>query len=167
MRSIVLRSGEVVLARDRPRLAPAHDVTLELIQEGLRGVIRMPTGTAHRLSSRAFGIPVMGKTGTTNDFRDAIFVGSTFGQDGITVAVRIGFDDNRELGDKETGGRAALPIFREIMLRVYKQQLAGPVPEFPAEIERRIDKYLARPAPAVVSVAAPATTASATKSDDD
>ena len=64
------------------------------------------------------------------------------GPQGITVAVRIGFDDNRELGDKETGGRAALPIFREIMLRVYAQQLAGPVPEFPIEIERRIDQFL-------------------------
>jgi penicillin-binding protein 1A len=88
----------------------------------------------------------MGKTGTTSDFRDALFIGSTYGPQGITVAVRIGFDDNRELGDKETGGRAALPIFREIMLRVYQHQLAGPVPEFPYAIERRIDQYLARQA---------------------
>jgi len=35
----------------------------------------------------------MGKTGTTSDFRDALFVGSTYGRTGITVAVRIGFDD--------------------------------------------------------------------------
>jgi hypothetical protein len=38
-----------------------------------------------------------------------------------------------------------LPIFREIMLRVYKEQLVGPVPEFPREIEERITQYLARP----------------------
>ena len=67
----------------------------------------------------------MGKTGTTSDFRDALFVGSTYGPQGITVAVRIGFDDNRALGAKETGGRAALPIFREIMLRVYKDEAGG------------------------------------------
>jgi penicillin-binding protein 1A len=115
---------------------------LDLIQEGLRGVVRLPEGTAHALNGRDFPIPVMGKTGTTSEFRDALFVGSTYGPTGITVAVRIGFDDNRELGDKETGGRTALPIFREIMLRVYQQQLAGPVPEFPVEIERRIDQYL-------------------------
>jgi membrane carboxypeptidase/penicillin-binding protein len=48
----------------------------------------------------------MGKTGTTSDFRDALFVGSTYGPGGITVAVRIGFDDNRALGKKETGGPA-------------------------------------------------------------
>jgi membrane peptidoglycan carboxypeptidase len=119
---------------------------LSLIQEGLRGVIRLPEGTAHALDSRDFPIPVMGKTGTTSEFRDALFVGSTYGPQGITVAVRVGFDDNRALGEKETGGRTALPIFREIMLRVYERQLVGPVPEFPREIEHRIDQYLARQA---------------------
>jgi len=117
---------------------------VRLMQEGLRGVIRLPSGTAHALDGRDFRIPVMGKTGTTSDFRDALFVGSTYGRTGITVAVRIGFDDNRVLGDQETGGRAALPIFREIMLRVYRDELVGPVPEFPAAIEERIDQYLAR-----------------------
>jgi penicillin-binding protein 1A len=119
---------------------------LSLIQEGLRGVIRLPSGTAHALDDRDFPVPVMGKTGTTSDFRDALFVGSTYGPQGITVAVRVGFDDNRGLGDKETGGRTALPIFREIMLRVYERQLVGPVPQFPREIERGIDRYLARQA---------------------
>ena len=73
----------------------------------------------------------MGKTGTTNDFRDALFVGSTYGPDGITVAVRIGFDDNRSLGSQETGAKAALPIFREIMLKTYQQQLVGAVTILP------------------------------------
>ena len=120
--------------------------SLALIQEGLRGVIRLPSGTAHALGGTAFPIPVMGKTGTTSEFRDALFVGSTYGPQGITVAVRIGFDDNRTLGNKETGGRTALPIFREIMARVYKEALAGPVPQFPREMEDRIDAYLAIPA---------------------
>ena len=118
---------------------------LNLIQEGLRGVVRIPGGTAHALDGRDFPIPVMGKTGTTSDFRDALFVGSTYGPHGITVAVRIGFDDNRTLGDKETGGRTALPIFREIMLLTYQQELVGSAPSFPREIEDRIDQYLRRP----------------------
>jgi len=113
------------------------------IQEGLRGVVRLPSGTAHTLDGRDFPIPVMGKTGTTSDFRDALFVGSTYGPQGITVAVRIGFDDDSPLGARETGGRAALPIFREIMLRIYKDKLVGPVPQFPREIEDGIDEYLA------------------------
>jgi len=126
---------------------------LQLIQEGLRGVVRLPEGTAHVLDGRDFPIPVMGKTGTTSDFRDALFVGSTYGPRGITVAVRIGFDDNRALGEKETGGRTALPIFREIMLRVYAHQLVGPVPEFPRAIEDGIDQYLARRDQGPISVA--------------
>jgi penicillin-binding protein 1A len=123
-------------------LSSGEDSGMSLIQEGLRGVVRIPSGTAHALDSHAFPIPVMGKTGTTNDYRDAIFVGSTFGPTGITVAVRIGFDDNRSLGARETGAMAALPVFREIMLKVYQEKLVGPVPQFPAEIEGNIDAYL-------------------------
>jgi penicillin-binding protein 1A len=125
---------------------PAREIRsadLRQIQEGLRGVVRLPDGTAHSLDGGDFPIPVMGKTGTTSDYRDALFVGSTYGPQGITVAVRLGFDDNRELGQKETGSRAALPIFREIMLRVYKAKLVGPAPKFPREIEEGIDNYLA------------------------
>jgi len=121
--------------------------SLALIQEGLRGVVRLPGGTANALSGSAFPIPVMGKTGTTSEFRDALFVGSTYGPQGITVAVRIGFDDNRTLGPKETGARTALPIFREIMTRVYRDALVGTLPQFPREMEDRIDAYLHRPAP--------------------
>jgi len=128
---------------------------LSLIQEGLRGVVRLPEGTAHSLDSRDFPIPVMGKTGTTSDFRDALFVGSTYGRQGITVAVRIGFDDNRTLGEMETGGRTALPIFREIMLHVYERQLVGPVPQFPRELEDRLDEYLARRAALKISPLGP------------
>jgi len=120
--------------------------SLTLIQEGLRGVIRLSGGTAHALSGSRFPIPVMGKTGTTSDFRDALFVGSTYGPQGITVAVRVGFDDNRTLGPRETGGRTALPIFQEIMARVYKDGLVGTVPQFPQAMEDRIDAYLSAPA---------------------
>ena len=119
---------------------------LTTIQEGLRGVVRLPGGTAHSLNNRNFPIPVMGKTGTTSNFRDALFVGSTYGPQGITVAVRIGFDDARSLGARETGARSALPIFREIMLRIYQDQLAGEAPRFPTEIEAGIDTYLAQQA---------------------
>ena len=139
-------SGEVLYEAARTALE-FNSIHLNLIQEGLRGVVRIPKGTAHSLYGRDFPIPVMGKTGTTSDFRDALFVGSTYGPQGVTVAVRIGFDDNRPLGDKETGGRAALPIFREIMLRTYQEELVGSVPSFPREIEDRIDQYLRRQPP--------------------
>ena len=118
--------------------------------------MRIPAGTAHALDSRAFPIAVMGKTGTTNEFKDALFVGSTYGVDGITVAVRIGFDDNRSLGPKETGGRVALPVFQELMLNVYRDKIVGPVPPFPDSMEQRITEYLQRDAaPRVVNVGRP------------
>jgi penicillin-binding protein 1A len=125
------------------RSAGFTSAQLRLIQEGLRGVVRLPGGTAHALAGRDFPIPVMGKTGTTSEYRDALFAGSTYGPSGITVAVRIGYDDDRELGAQETGARTALPVFREIVLRVYEQGLVGAVPSFPPEIEQGIDEYLA------------------------
>ncbi|MDI6743218.1 MAG: transglycosylase domain-containing protein [Smithella sp.] len=143
IRRIVLASGEE-LAEKEPSGVPVNidDEVLFLIQEGLRGVVRIPGGTAHSLDANWFPIPVMGKTGTTNEFRDALFVGSTYGPEGITVAVRIGFDDNRSLGRKETGNRVALPVFKEIMLRVYREKILGPAPVFPDRMEKNINNYL-------------------------
>ncbi len=136
------RGGVVYSYQGTCCVTNGNDFGLSMIQEGLRGVVRIPSGTAHALDSHAFPIPVMGKTGTTNNYRDALFVGSTFGPNGITVAVRIGFDDNRSLGVKETGALAALPVFREIILKVYQERLIGPAPRFPVEMEENIDAYL-------------------------
>jgi penicillin-binding protein 1A len=149
---IVRDSGEIVGGSERRSLPIAMDGdALSLIQEGLRGVVRIPAGTAHALDSERFPIAVMGKTGTTNDFKDALFMGSTYGVDGITVAVRMGFDDNRSLGAGETGGRVALPVFQELMLAVYGDGLVGPVPAFPDLMEQRITRYLQRDAPALAA----------------
>ena len=143
IRRIVRDSGEVAVDNEHGgSQASIDDSALSFIQEGLRGVVRLPTGTAHALASRDFPVAVMGKTGTTSDFRDALFVGSTYGPGGVTVAVRIGFDDNRSLGSRETGGKVALPVFKEIMLRVYRGNLVGPAPEFPARMEESITAYL-------------------------
>jgi penicillin-binding protein 1A len=153
----VEQAGSVIAGPRHTGSALAVPVeALALIQEGLRGVVRIPTGTAHALDARAFPIAVMGKTGTTNEFRDALFVGSTYGPDGITVAVRVGFDDNRTLGAKETGGRVALPVFRELMLQVYRDQIVGTAPVFPELMEARINQYLrGDPAAPVASLAIP------------
>jgi penicillin-binding protein 1A len=151
IRQIVRDSGDVVGDNEHhSKPVSMADGALLLIQEGLRGVVRIPTGTAHALDSRGFPIAVMGKTGTTSEFRDALFVGSTYGVDGITIGVRIGFDDNRSLGVKETGGRVALPVFQEVMLRVYHDKTAGPLPSFPRQMEQRITRYLQGDAPALV-----------------
>jgi len=56
--------------------------------------------------------PLAGKTGTTNDFTDAWFVGFS---PSLTCGVWIGYDEKKALGDKETGSRAALPIWMQFM----------------------------------------------------
>jgi penicillin-binding protein 1A len=143
VRKISLDSGDIIVESDHVSSPVDVDsAALSLIQEGLRGVVRMPGGTAHSLDNSAFPLAVMGKTGTTNEFRDALFIGSTYGTEGITIAVRIGFDDNRSLGVKETGGRVALPVFKEIMINAYGENLAGPAPRFPVEMEQRINLHM-------------------------
>jgi penicillin-binding protein 1A len=67
-------------------------------------------GTATRV--KALGRPVAGKTGTSDDFKDAWFIGYT---PGILCGVWVGYDDMQPLGEKEAGGRAAAPIFLDFM----------------------------------------------------
>ncbi|HWR73927.1 MAG TPA: penicillin-binding transpeptidase domain-containing protein, partial [Nitrospirota bacterium] len=79
-----------------------------LITNLLRGVIERGTGW----KARGLGYPVAGKTGTTNDYRDAWFIGYT---PGLIAGVWVGYDDHRTIGRKETGARAALPIWIDFM----------------------------------------------------
>jgi penicillin-binding protein 1A len=75
----------------------------------LEEVIQFGTG----IQARSLGRPAAGKTGTTQDYTDAWFIGFT---PQITSGVWVGFDDKQiSLGKKETGARAALPIWLEFM----------------------------------------------------
>lgn len=67
-------------------------------------------GTGWRL--KALGRPVAGKTGTTNDFRDAWFLGFV---PQVTAGVWVGMDNLTPLGPGETGAQAASPIFLEFL----------------------------------------------------
>jgi penicillin-binding protein 1A len=73
--------------------------------------------------------PLAGKTGTTNDFTDAWFVGFS---PNITCGVWIGYDEKKSLGDKETGARAALPIWMQFMGAALAGKDAGEFPVPPA-----------------------------------
>ena len=75
----------------------------------LRGVAQQGTAAA---AGRALGPNIGGKTGTTNNYVDAVFVGFTAN---IVVGTWAGFDDNRSLGYGETGGKSALPIWIDYM----------------------------------------------------
>jgi penicillin-binding protein 1A len=76
-------------------------------------------GTA--VSASSLKLPLAGKTGTTNDFTDAWFVGFS---PTLTCGVWIGYDEKRTLGAKESGAHAALPMWIEFM----KVALAGKDP---------------------------------------
>ncbi|MDP3697727.1 MAG: transglycosylase domain-containing protein [Candidatus Taylorbacteria bacterium] len=133
---IIGRAGEPLFVKEnKTELSEIDPMYLAMIRSGLRKIVTQPGSTAYSLTAENFPVPVMGKTGTTNDFRNALFAGSTYGPNGITVVARVDFDDNRELGSGETGARTALPIFKYIMLNIYKEKLTGPAPQFPEETE--------------------------------
>lgn len=83
-------------------------VTAYQIVSMAEGVVLRGTAT----SIAALGFPLAGKTGTTNDYKDAWFIG--FSPD-LVVGVWAGFDTPRDMGEGETGGRIAAPIFRDFM----------------------------------------------------
>lgn len=97
---------------DRRQAASAHGSYL--VTSLLKGVVDRGTGA----KARAFGVqgPVAGKTGTTDGYRDAWFVGYT---PDIVIGVWVGFDDERPL--KLTGSQAALPIWSELARRLIPQ----------------------------------------------
>jgi penicillin-binding protein 1A len=88
----------------------------------LEEVVQFGTG----VRAKEFGRPSAGKTGTTNDFTDAWYIGFT---PSLTAGVWIGNDDKRvSLGKKETGAKAALPVWLEFMKGAMDSK---PVEDFP------------------------------------
>lgn len=96
--------------RPQPREALRAD-TAYVMTNLLRGVVQR--GTAASAASLQW--PLGGKTGTTNDYTDAWFIGF---DPTITVGVWVGYDDKKPLGPAETGAQAALPIWKAFM-KVY------------------------------------------------
>jgi penicillin-binding protein 1A len=82
-------------------------------------MLREPFNSGTAIRARAFAqkYPIAGKTGTTNDFTDAWFLGFS---PSITCGVYVGFDDHRSLGDKEEGSHVALPIWLDFMSEFLK-----------------------------------------------
>ena len=110
-------------------------------------------GTAARASELKH--PLGGKTGTTNNYTDAWFVGFS---PSVTCGTWIGYDTREELGDKETGARAALPMWMDFM----RAAIAGkPDETFPAEgaPKKQLDVSVTKGADTVKAPAA--------KSDED
>ncbi|MGE5751023.1 MAG: penicillin-binding protein 1A [Nitrospirota bacterium] len=101
-------SGRVLYTNDALPVQVMKPETSYLITNLLRGVIERGTGW----KARELGRPAAGKTGTTNDYRDAWFMGYT---PNLVAGVWVGYDDHRSIGPKETGARTALPIWLTFM----------------------------------------------------
>jgi penicillin-binding protein 1A len=95
--------------------------TAFLITYLLEGVVQHGTGWR----AKSLGRPVAAKTGTTDQFMDAWFIGFT---PELITGVWVGFDDERSLGENETGARAASPIWVTFMSKILKNK---PVKDFP------------------------------------
>jgi penicillin-binding protein 1A len=99
----------ITLWEDAPSVDEVIDQQTARTMMGLlRAVTRMGTGAA----AAQLKHPVGGKTGTTSDFTDAWFLGFS---PSITCGVWVGYDSRQSLGEKETGAKAALPIWMTFM----------------------------------------------------
>jgi len=94
-------------------------MTAYQITSMLEGVVQRGTGTA----VREVGKPVAGKTGTTNDEKDAWFIGFT---PEIAVGVYLGYDKPRHIGGRATGGLLAAPIVRDFLKTALADRPAVP-----------------------------------------
>jgi penicillin-binding protein 1A len=101
-------------------------------------------GTA--ISAASLKLPLAGKTGTTNDFTDAWFIGFS---PSMTAGVWMGYDEKKSLGAKESGAKAALPMWIDFMKMALEGKDAGdfqPPPLTPTAVAKKVDTPDAAPA---------------------
>lgn len=107
-------TGRALYVNDAATEQVMREETAYLATSLLRGVIEHGTGW----KARALGRPAAGKTGTTNDYHDAWFIGYV---PNLVAGVWIGYDDHRSIGPRETGSQTALPIWVDFMKRALQE----------------------------------------------
>jgi penicillin-binding protein 1A len=146
----VSNSDGITLWQDRPEINPViSQQTARSMMTLFRAVTDHGTGAA----VAALKHPLGGKTGTTSDFTDAWFLGFS---PSVTCGVWVGYDSRQSLGEKETGARAALPIWITFM----RAAIAGKDDEefLADERESPMDQAVVspkRPEPAALMTAPP------------
>lgn len=127
-------SGKTLeVMEDQPHEIIAKE-TAYLITNMMEDVVQKGTGQAAKVIDR----PIAGKTGTTNEYVNAWFIG---GAPNLVTGVYVGFDDRRPLGESETGARSALPIWIQFMKEALLQ-----LPVVPFEIPEGITYVKVDPA---------------------
>ncbi|HSF67605.1 MAG TPA: PBP1A family penicillin-binding protein [Nitrospiraceae bacterium] len=115
-------AGKVLESAEPQSLPVISKETAYLITNMMEDVIQKGTGQ----SAKTIGRPIAGKTGTTDEFINAWFIG---GAPNLVTGIYVGFDDRRSLGETESGAHAALPIWTNFM-----QQALKPLPVVPFTI---------------------------------
>jgi len=132
--------GNIIKKNFPDRKRVLEQDTAYIMNSLLQGVVKSGTGWR----CRSLEAPIGGKTGTTDNYTDAWFIGFS---PSITVGVWVGFDIKKNLGRKETGSRAANPIFISFMkkyLEKYKetQQFRKPSGVIMVDIDKYTGKLL-------------------------
>ena len=105
------------------------EYTAGIMNDFLEAVVDIGTGRC----AKKLGVPVAGKTGTTQNYNDAWFIGYTAD---YTCAVWVGYDKEKTLGKEKTGGKVACPIWLSVMKSI--PHLNKPIPkhiQLPEDIE--------------------------------
>jgi penicillin-binding protein 1A len=105
------QAGQRLMRQSRERVISPE--TAYLITNLMESVVQDGTGWR----AKALGRPVAGKTGTTNDLKDAWFIGYT---PELVAVTWVGYDQEKPLGDKETGSQAAAPAWVSFMTAANK-----------------------------------------------
>jgi penicillin-binding protein 1A len=129
------------LPMDEPPLQVTEVISVETartMMQFLQAVTRMGTGAA----AAQLKHPLGGKTGTTNDFTDAWFIGFS---PSVTCGTWIGYDNRQTLGAKETGAKAALPMWMDFMRAAIANKPDEAFPEGDAP-KKELDVPLTPPA---------------------
>ena len=134
---VTSREGRV-LQEHLPRASKAMEPEIAyLLTRVLQGVTRGGTAAA---GLRGIDLAMAGKTGTTNSYTDAWFAGFT---PQFTILVWVGHDKNKPIGRGMTGAAAALPIWRDIVVRGLDEEWIEPVTEFsmpPGVVEVEVER---------------------------
>jgi len=109
--------GEPLIIDNREQVL--DPMTAYQITSMMEGVVQRGTGTFARSLNR----PVAGKTGTSNDYKDAWFIGFT---PELAAGIYVGFDTPKNMGKQATGGEMAVPIFTEFMADALKGEPPTP-----------------------------------------
>ncbi len=132
---VVGGDGDILFeALPKPKRVVSAPVAF-VVTDMLRDVVRR--GTGRRVGRALPERPVAGKTGTTNDYNDAWFLGYT---PQIATGVWVGFDELKTLGKRETGARAAAPIWTQYMQAALADQPRIPFTAPPEIRWRRVDQ---------------------------